>query len=139
MTTKPKLSRQDLMAFFQDIMQGDPLINGENTPSMEQRMKAAVTLMALLDKQPEDEDGLITFKVAPHQIDAMQEALYQRWETIHKETIHKETIHKETIHKPHIRRAWRRRSAYRVNVFAHQTPSLGRQNPVERGIMETEG
>jgi hypothetical protein len=129
MPTKPKLSRQDLMAFFQDIMQGDPLINGENTPSMEQRMKAAVTLMALLDKQPEEEDGLITFKVAPHQIDAMQESLYQRWETTYG----------KTIHRPHMRRGRRRRPAYHANAFPHQTPSLGRQNPVERGIMETEG
>ena len=80
MPTKPKLSRQDLIAFFQDIIHGDPLMHGETAPSMEQRMKAAMTLIALLEKHPEDEDGLITFKVAPHQIDAMQESLYRCWE-----------------------------------------------------------
>jgi hypothetical protein len=117
MPTKPKLSRQDLMAFFQDIMQGEALMNGENAPSMEQRMKAAVTLMALLEKHPEDDDGLITFKVAPHQIDAMQEALYRSW--------------RHTQRRPLRRRG----SAF----SSHQGPSFRRENPVERGpdIKET--
>ncbi len=111
MPTKPKLSRQDLMAFFQDIMQGDPLINGENTPSMEQRMKAAVTLMALLEKHPEDDDGLITFKVAPQQIDAMQDALCRSWRNSQKQAL-------------------KRMGSV---LLSQQTPSFQMENPVERG------
>ncbi|MFM7622730.1 MAG: hypothetical protein ACKO57_07160 [Alphaproteobacteria bacterium] len=110
--TKPKFSRQDLMAFFQDIIQGGPVVNGETLPSMEQRMKAAVTLMALLDKQPEEEDGVLTFKVTPQQIQTMQNALYHCW-------------------KQSLERALYDQKNRMMGDDGHKTPSLPRQNPVE--------
>ena len=110
MPTKPKLSRQDLIAFFQDIIHGDPLMHGETAPSMEQRMKAAMTLIALLEKHPEDDDGLITFKLAPQQIDAMQDALCRSWRNSQKQALK------------------RMGSA----LLSQQTPSFQMENPVER-------
>lgn len=85
--TKPKLSRQDLMAFFQDIIQGDAG-GGDGVPSMEQRMKAAVTFMALLDKQPEEEDGVLTFKVTHQQVQEMQDTLHHSWKHALKQALH---------------------------------------------------
>jgi hypothetical protein len=85
MNNKSSLSRQDLMAFFQEIMTGEGLGKGEGLPTMEQRMKAASVLMALLEKQPPEDEGVLTFNLTQDQIDQMQSALYHRWEAALKE------------------------------------------------------
>ncbi|MFM7631095.1 MAG: hypothetical protein ACKO43_04705 [Alphaproteobacteria bacterium] len=88
------------------------MVNGETLPNMEQKMKAAVTLMALLDKQPEEEDGVLTFKVTPQQIQTMQNALYHCW-------------------KQSLERALYDQKNRMMGDDGHKTPSLPRQNPVE--------
>jgi hypothetical protein len=76
MSNKSTLTRQELLAFFHDIMKGD----SQDMPTMEQRMKAATTLMMLLEKHPQEDEGALTFTLTPDQINQMRQALYDRWE-----------------------------------------------------------
>jgi hypothetical protein len=76
------ITTNDLLSFFEEIMQGNGIVNGDGIsfPTLEQRIKAAHTLLGALEKQPQKNKDNIHLEITPEELEHMKTALRKRWE-----------------------------------------------------------
>ena len=76
------ITTNDLLSFFEEIMQGNGIVNGDSIsfPSLEQRIKAAHTLLGALEKQPQKDNDHIHLEITPEELEHMKATLRKRWD-----------------------------------------------------------